>query len=125
MTPTMQQSAKLSGRLWPDDEHATFAVLDGAGIPGLLDRLYGAPALEFACLFEGDIAADIAEVAPYLVRVLPGSEMADWSGGRLGRVPRHICAGAGGARIVGVAPAFPQTHDGVRRRHAPAPVPVL
>ncbi len=78
MTRTMQQNATLAGRLWPDDEHATFAVLDGAGIPDLLDRLYGAPALEFACLFEGDIEADIAEVAPYLVRVLPGSELADW-----------------------------------------------
>ena len=78
MPHTMQQIAMLSGRLWPDNEHATFAVLDGAGIPDLLERLYGTPALEFACLFEGDIEPDVAAVAPYLVRVLPGSELAGW-----------------------------------------------
>ena len=79
MALTKQQIATLSRQLWPDAECATFAVLDGAGIPDLLDRLYDAPALEFACLFEGDIAADVAEVAPYLVRILPGSGLGDWS----------------------------------------------
>jgi hypothetical protein len=78
MTLTLQQHATLAGRLWPDNEHATFAVLDGAGIPDLLERLYATPSLEFACLYEGDIEAAVAEVAPYLVRVQPGTELADW-----------------------------------------------
>ena len=54
-----------------------FAVLDGASAPGLLDKLYGlSPA--FCCLFKGELAPDMAEVAPYLVQLEPDSEFTNW-----------------------------------------------
>ena len=78
MALNKQQAARLASRLWSDSEYATFAVLDGAGIAQLLDKLEDAPGLEFACLFELEIGSDIAHVAPYLVRVLPDSEFSAW-----------------------------------------------
>lgn len=55
----------------------TFAVLDGASVPGLLDRLNECRP-EFECLFAGDVKPDLAQVAPYLVKIVPGTEFADW-----------------------------------------------
>ena len=55
----------------------TFAVLDGASVPDLLDQLdQWQP--EFVCLYRGELKPDLAEVAPYLVRLEPGSEIAEW-----------------------------------------------
>lgn len=55
----------------------TFAVLDGASVPDLLDKLdQWQP--EFVCLYRGELKPDLAEVAPYLVRLEPGSEIAEW-----------------------------------------------
>jgi hypothetical protein len=70
--------AELADVLWHDGGDAAFAVLDGAGIPNLLDRLYAHPQPEFACLFRGELPADVAEVAPYLVRLERDSEMLQW-----------------------------------------------
>lgn len=55
-----------------------FAVLDGASVPGLLDKLYGAPRPEFVCLYRGEIAPDLAQVAPYLVQLAPQTDFTDW-----------------------------------------------
>jgi hypothetical protein len=62
-----------------DDGEAlhTFVILDGAAIPTLLDRLYGERP-EFICLYRGELEPDIAEVAPYLVRLEPDTPFADW-----------------------------------------------
>jgi hypothetical protein len=55
----------------------TFAVLDGASVPGLLDKLdQWKP--EFVCLYRGELKDDLAAVAPYLVRLEPESEMTEW-----------------------------------------------
>ena len=54
-----------------------YAVLDGASIPGLQEKLEE-EAPEFACLYAGELAPDMAEVAPYLVKLDPGSPFADW-----------------------------------------------
>lgn len=55
----------------------TFAVLDGASVPGLLDKLdQWKP--EFVCLYRGDLKDDLAAVAPYLVRLEPETEMTEW-----------------------------------------------
>jgi hypothetical protein len=55
----------------------TFAVLDGASVPGLLEKLdQWRP--EFVCLYRGELNADLAEVAPYLVRLESGTEMTEW-----------------------------------------------
>lgn len=77
MPLTSQQSTKLSARAWLQD-HATFALLDGAGTPNLLDKLYGTAGLEFECLYSGELEDGIAEVAPYIARMHPNTEFANW-----------------------------------------------
>lgn len=84
MTCTAQQIARLAGHVWSGPGHATFALLDGAGTPGLLDRLYGSPGLEFECLYSGELEPDIAEVAPYIARLEAGSAFAAWALGGWG-----------------------------------------
>lgn len=75
---TAQQIGKLVGHVWPPQGAATFALLDGAGIPALLDKLYGTADLEFECLYSGELEPDVAEVAPYIVRLEAGTEFAAW-----------------------------------------------
>ncbi len=55
-----------------------FAVLDGASIPDLLDHLYGDPRPEFVCLYRGELKPDIAEIAPYLVRLEQNHPFTTW-----------------------------------------------
>lgn len=97
MAITSQQFQKLADRLWPDDDCNTFALLDGAGIPDLIDRMQRAPGLEFECLFSGELEAGVAEVAPYIVRLEAGSEFSGWAMGGWGeqrgvfvQVPRVV-----------------------------------
>jgi hypothetical protein len=66
---------KISEHIFPQERINTFAVLDGASIPDLLDCLYDLRP-EFVCLFRGELEPDMAEVAPYLVRLAPQSEFA-------------------------------------------------
>lgn len=54
-----------------------FAVIDGAGMPDLLDALYRFKP-QFHCLYRGELQPDIAEVAPYLVRLEEGSGFTTW-----------------------------------------------
>jgi hypothetical protein len=54
-----------------------YAVLDGASIPGLRMKLYEMHP-EHVCLYRGELKPDIAEVAPYLVRVVQGTEFGNW-----------------------------------------------
>lgn len=59
------------------EEGSTFAVLDAASSPDLLDWLYRCHP-EFECLYEGEVEPDVAEVAPYLVAVPPQGEFTEW-----------------------------------------------
>lgn len=54
-----------------------FAVLDGASIAGLLTGLYRYHP-DYVCLYRGDLQPDMAEVAPYLVRLEPAAEFTAW-----------------------------------------------
>ena len=77
-TPDALRNA-LYPRLFSQDEGVTtFALLDGASAPGLLDHLYGSPRPEFTCLYRGELKPDMAEVAPYLVRLKPDTPFTDW-----------------------------------------------
>ena len=58
-------------------EMSTYAVLDGASIPGLLHKLHEWRP-QHICLYRGELAPDIAEVAPYLVYLEPNAEMTKW-----------------------------------------------
>jgi hypothetical protein len=54
-----------------------FAVLDGASVPDLPMRLYELRPPHY-CLFRGELKPDMAEVAPYVVQIAPGTLFADW-----------------------------------------------
>jgi hypothetical protein len=67
----------IGEQLFSGEDANLFAVLDGASVPGLLDKLYGlSPG--FCCLLAGEVAPDMAEVAPYLVQLEQGSEFTSW-----------------------------------------------
>ena len=74
---TEEITEALDAALFTEDGANAFAVIDGASVAGLLDKLYGLQP-EFACLYRGELAPDMAEVAPYLVRLDPATEFADW-----------------------------------------------
>ena len=61
-----------------EEELNTYAVLDGAAIPDLLDHLYGDEPPEFECLYSGEIEPDMAECAPYLVELKPDATFTKW-----------------------------------------------
>src|SRR5262245_12600078 len=54
-----------------------YAVLDGASVPGLLDRLRRWQP-EHVCLYRGELEPALAAAAPYLVALRPYTEFADW-----------------------------------------------
>jgi hypothetical protein len=68
----------VSPILFKEEGASVYAVLDGGSIPDLLDKLYGDRRPEFECLYEGEIKPDLAEVAPYLVRLESKSEFTEW-----------------------------------------------
>jgi hypothetical protein len=68
---------QLEQHLSPPEGASMYAVVDGAATPRLLDKLYGLRP-KFECLFRGALEPDMAEVAPYLVRVEPGTPFATW-----------------------------------------------
>jgi hypothetical protein len=68
----------ISSFLFKEDGTNAFVILDGASVPGLLDKLYGPERPEFECLYSGELKPDLAEVAPYLVRLEAGSEFTQW-----------------------------------------------
>lgn len=73
--PEMVES--LRRQLFSDPTASVFAILDGAAIPDLLDALYEQEP-EHCCLYRGDLEPDLAETAPYLVRLDPRSRFTEW-----------------------------------------------
>jgi hypothetical protein len=69
---------KLFDGFLAEEDEEICAMLDGASVPGLLERLHSEASLEVECLFRGKLAPDMAEVAPYLVKLEPGSAFAKW-----------------------------------------------
>lgn len=68
--------AKLEQFLFVERTRA-YAVLDGAAIPDLPLRMYETQPRAI-CLYRGELAPDIAEVAPYLVELFPADAFTDW-----------------------------------------------
>jgi len=67
----------LRSRLFGETEGCLFAVLDGASVPDLPGKLYELKP-EHECLYRGRLQPDMAEVAPYLVRLEPETPFTDW-----------------------------------------------
>jgi hypothetical protein len=74
MEPFVQH---LSRYLFVGRELNVFALLDGASIPNLRTSLHIFEP-EYACLYRGELKPDMAQVAPYLVRLEPDSQFTDW-----------------------------------------------
>jgi uncharacterized protein DUF4123 len=69
---------KLFEGLLAEEGEELCAMLDGASVPGLLERLDSERSLEVECLFRGALEPDMAEVAPYLVKLELESEFTEW-----------------------------------------------
>ena len=69
---------KLFEGFLTDEEEQVCALLDGASVPQLLERMSADPSLEVECLLRGSLGPEMAEVAPYLVRLEPGTEFTNW-----------------------------------------------
>jgi hypothetical protein len=69
---------KLFEGFLAEDGEELCALLDGASVPGLLERLDADGSLKAECLLRGELEPDMAEVAPYLVRLEPGNEFTQW-----------------------------------------------
>lgn len=68
---------RLDEALFGARELAAYAVLDGASIPGLRRALWQ-HSPEHVCLFRGDLAPDMATVAPYLVSLHVDDPFTRW-----------------------------------------------
>ena len=67
----------LNDRLFENEELKVFAVLDGASIPDLRFALYEHQP-EHVCLYRGELEPDLAEIAPYLVRLEREADFTGW-----------------------------------------------
>ncbi len=54
-----------------------YAVLDGASVSDLRMKLYEMRPPHY-CLFRGELEPDMAEVAPYVVQLIPNTAFTDW-----------------------------------------------
>ena len=68
----------LPRHLFAEAKYHAYAVLDGAANPDLIDHLYDGERPDFACLYRGELEPDMAECAPYLVRLEQGSPFTQW-----------------------------------------------
>lgn len=59
------------------DKTRSYVILDGASVPDLPMKLYKMKPPNY-CLFTGELEPDMAEVAPYLVRLYPKTPFTDW-----------------------------------------------
>lgn len=73
----MKTATQLEEILFDDPALTTYALLDGASIPDLLDHLDNLQP-EYVCLYRGELKAGIEEVAPYLVQLEEGHAFTQW-----------------------------------------------
>ncbi len=64
-------------QLFKEPETDVYAVLDGASVPDLPQVLWEQEP-QYVCLYRGKLEPDMAEVAPYLVRLESESPFTDW-----------------------------------------------
>lgn len=67
----------LQEQLFSEPETNVYTVLDGASVPDLPQALWEHEP-EHVCLYRGDLAPDLAETAPYLVKLERRSPFTDW-----------------------------------------------
>ncbi len=67
----------ILGKLYRDENAAVHAILDGASVPGLQQHLVEQEP-PYVCLYRGELEPDMAEVAPYLVKLVHDSPFTEW-----------------------------------------------
>jgi hypothetical protein len=75
---TSEAASAVRNILFGEARSRAFTVLDGASVPGLLDRLYRHD-VESECLYRGELTPDLAHTAPYLVMLEPASRFTEWT----------------------------------------------
>ncbi len=75
--PTAAPVRRIHDYLFADPDLVLWAVLDGASTPQLLDAIFE-HGVEHACLYSGELEPDMAEVAPYVVRIEPDEPFTRW-----------------------------------------------
>ncbi len=76
MPATINQTM-LRDQLFGTANRDTYAILDGASNPELLKILWQHKP-EHICLYRGELDAELAQIAPYLVRLRPDSPFTDY-----------------------------------------------
>lgn len=75
----MQQSyAHLKSMLWASPAARVYAVINGAVVPKLKERLQDADVKGWDCLWRGAQPPEKAAVAPYLAELSPEGAFTDW-----------------------------------------------
>ena len=72
-----KRKSVLRERLFADPNANVFALLDGASVPGLVRKLWETSP-EHYCLFPGTLEPDMAEVAPYVVKLEAETPFTQW-----------------------------------------------
>lgn len=67
----------LHSILFPNDGAETYALIDGASCETLLPQLDQSEP-EHTCLYAGELAPDLEEVAPYLIHLRPHHPFTQW-----------------------------------------------
>ena len=67
----------IKKHLFEQFDRNVYAVLDGASVPDLPQTLWELEP-ENICLYRGELAPDMAQVAPYLVRLETNSPFTEW-----------------------------------------------
>jgi len=68
---------KVKENLFSLSEFNLFMIVDGASAIGLLDYL-ASTELEHCCLLSGELDPELAETAPYLIRLEEGHDLTNW-----------------------------------------------
>lgn len=68
---------RLKALLFSSEAESVYAILDGASVPELLPQLAEAKE-ESACLYRGELEPDLAQKAPYLIKLRRDSPLTDW-----------------------------------------------
>jgi len=77
------REAALTAQLFRDPAFNVYAILDGASIPELLVQIESAA--EYVCLYRGEMPADLAACAPYLVALKCEDAFTRWLLGGFGQ----------------------------------------
>jgi len=75
---TAAPGPRIKAELWPFEGARVHAVIDGAVVGGLPEKLQSAECAGWDCLQRGALAPEAAQRAAYIVELQPDSPFTDW-----------------------------------------------